>query len=100
MRGWEEYLAAHPATAGHGGEADGHLGVLFDDFVFPATVALYGHDVEGDLTHRHRPEAVFPRGLVEDAALHDLFRDDLFFSGFQASQEFVDGAKTLRQPVL
>ena len=96
----EKYFAAHLAAAGHGGEADGHLGVLLDDLVFPAAVAFYGHHVERDLTHRHWPEAVFPRGFVEDATLHDFFRDYLFFSGFQAAEVFVDRAIALQQSAL
>ena len=59
--------------------------------------ALHGDDVEGYLAHGHGTETVLPARVVEDAALDDLPRDDLFFARFQAAQEHVDGAQALGQ---
>ena len=58
---------------------------------------LYGDDVEGYLAHGHGAEAVLPARVVEDAALDDLPRDDLFLARLEPAQEHVDGAQTLGQ---
>src|SRR5215208_7458460 len=93
----EEDLPAHPAPAGHRGEADRHLGILFDDQVLPALTALNGDGIECYLAHGHGTETVLPGRVVEDAALDDLPWDDLLLACFEAAQEQVDGAQALGQ---
>src|SRR5215208_4761602 len=93
----EEDLPAHPAPAGHRGEADRHLGILFDHQVIPALPALYGNDIECYLAHGHGTETVLPARVVEDAALDDLPWDDLLLACFEAAQKYVDGAQALGQ---